>query len=160
MHADAVNTRLNARLNVYINNNYWKQKSSFLCTAVISSSDMSLMELSTSRMRFFLYQPYAVSSKEISAILISWSFFLSSSVHFSYDGGSHLIYCHQFFFYSTLFHCFLGTWYQGLSKVLWKAVARPLNLRIKAAILFHDTLHGFWAGRGAGTAALEAKLLQ
>ena len=28
-----------------------------------------------------------------------------------------------------------------------------------ASITFHDVLHGFWAGRGVGTAALEAKLL-
>ena len=28
------------------------------------------------------------------------------------------------------------------------------------AITYHDFLHGFWAGRGTGTATLEAELLQ
>ena len=48
----------------------------------------------------------------------------------------------------------------GLVEVLWKVVASLLNCRITAAISFHDTIHGFWAGRGKGTAALKAKLLQ
>ena len=29
-----------------------------------------------------------------------------------------------------------------------------------AATTFHDVLHGFWAGRGIGTATFESKLLQ
>ena len=29
-----------------------------------------------------------------------------------------------------------------------------------AAITYHDALHGFWAGRGTGTAALEDNLPQ
>ena len=41
-----------------------------------------------------------------------------------------------------------------------KVVAEILNLRLTASINFHDFLHGFRAGRGTGTATLEAKLLQ
>ena len=43
---------------------------------------------------------------------------------------------------------------------MWKVVAVILNLRITASITFHDFLHIFRAGRGTGTATLEAKLLQ
>ena len=35
-----------------------------------------------------------------------------------------------------------------------------LNRRFTASITYHDFLHGLWAGRGTGTATLEAKLLQ
>ena len=35
-----------------------------------------------------------------------------------------------------------------------------LKLRLTAAIFFQENLHGFWAGQGTGTAALESKLLQ
>ena len=35
-----------------------------------------------------------------------------------------------------------------------------LHCRITAGINFHDALHGFWEGRGTGTATLEEKLLQ
>ena len=35
-----------------------------------------------------------------------------------------------------------------------------LNCRFTASITYHDFLHGFWAGRGTGTATLEAKVLQ
>ena len=35
-----------------------------------------------------------------------------------------------------------------------------LNCRLTSSITFHDILHGFRAGRGTGTATLEAKLLQ
>ena len=48
----------------------------------------------------------------------------------------------------------------GLVEVMWKAVAAILNRRLMASITFHDFLHGFRAGRGTGTATLEAKLLQ
>ena len=48
----------------------------------------------------------------------------------------------------------------GLVEVMWKVVAEILNLRLTASITYHDFLHGFWAGRGTGTATLEAKLLQ
>ena len=48
----------------------------------------------------------------------------------------------------------------GLVEVMWKVVAAILNRRLAASITFHDFLHRFWAGRGTGTATLEAKLLQ
>ena len=35
-----------------------------------------------------------------------------------------------------------------------------INRRLMAEISFHDTIHGFRAGRRRGTAALDAKLLQ
>ena len=44
-------------------------------------------------------------------------------------------------------------------EVLWKTVTSLLNQRLMEAIKFHDVLHRFRAGRGTGTAALEAKLL-
>ena len=36
----------------------------------------------------------------------------------------------------------------GLVEVLWKAITSLLNHQLTAVISFHDTLHGFWAGRG------------
>ena len=48
----------------------------------------------------------------------------------------------------------------GLVEVMWKVVAAILNRRLTSSITYHDFLHGFWAGRGTGTATLEAKLLQ
>ena len=48
----------------------------------------------------------------------------------------------------------------GLMEVMWKVVAAVLNRRITASITSHDFDHGFWSGRGTGTATLEAKLLQ
>ena len=48
----------------------------------------------------------------------------------------------------------------GLVKVLWKAIVSLLNRRLTAAISFHDTLNRFQLGRGTGTAALEANLLE
>ena len=48
----------------------------------------------------------------------------------------------------------------GLVEAMWKVVAAILNFRITASITFHDFLHGFRAGRGTGTATLEAKLIQ
>ena len=48
----------------------------------------------------------------------------------------------------------------GLVEVMWKVVAVILNHRLTYSITFHDVLHGFRAGRGTGTATLEAKLLQ
>ena len=45
-------------------------------------------------------------------------------------------------------------------EVVWKAVLVILNCRFTASITYHDSLHGFWAGRGTGTATLEFKLLQ
>ena len=48
----------------------------------------------------------------------------------------------------------------GLVEVMWKVVAVILNRRLTSSIAFHDVLHRFRAGRGMGTATLEAKLLQ
>ena len=48
----------------------------------------------------------------------------------------------------------------GLVEVMWKVVVAILNRRLTTSITFHDFLHGFWAGRGTGTATLEAKTLQ
>ena len=45
-------------------------------------------------------------------------------------------------------------------EVMWKVVAVILNRRFTSSITFHNVLHGFRAGRGTGTATLEAKLLQ
>ena len=47
----------------------------------------------------------------------------------------------------------------GLMEVMWKVVAAILNLRLTSSITFNGFLHGFRAGRGTGTATLEAKLL-
>ena len=47
----------------------------------------------------------------------------------------------------------------GLVEVMWKVVAAILNRRLTASITYHNFQHGFWAGRGTGTANLEAKLL-
>ena len=44
--------------------------------------------------------------------------------------------------------------------MMWKVVAAILHRRLATAITYHDLLHGFRAGRGTGTATLEAKLLQ
>ena len=51
-------------------------------------------------------------------------------------------------------------WGIGLVEVMWKVVEAILNRRFTASITYHDALHGFRAGRGTGTATLEAKLLQ
>ena len=48
----------------------------------------------------------------------------------------------------------------GILEVLWKALLRVINRRIRAAVKFHGVLHGFWVGWGMGTASLETKLLQ
>ena len=48
----------------------------------------------------------------------------------------------------------------GLVELMWKVVAAILNHRLTASITFHNFLHGFQAGRGTGTATLEANLLQ
>ena len=45
-------------------------------------------------------------------------------------------------------------------EVVWKVVAAILNCRFTSSIIYHDALHGFRAGRGTGTATLEANLLQ
>ena len=43
-------------------------------------------------------------------------------------------------------------------EVMWKAVAAILNCWLTDSINFHKYLHDFRAGRGTGTATLEAKL--
>ena len=43
---------------------------------------------------------------------------------------------------------------------MWKVVAEILNLRFTSSITYHDFLHSFRAGRGKGTATLEANILQ
>ena len=55
-----------------------------------------------------------------------------------------------------------GTEFRGivLVEVLWKEIYGIINHRISSPIHFHNALHGFRAGRGTGTATLEAKLLQ
>ena len=45
-------------------------------------------------------------------------------------------------------------------EVIWKTMTSLLNHQLMVEIKFHDVLHGFWAGCGTGTAALETKLLQ
>ena len=45
-------------------------------------------------------------------------------------------------------------------EVVWKVVATILNRRFTSSITYHTAHHGFRAGRGTGTATLEAKLLQ
>ena len=45
-------------------------------------------------------------------------------------------------------------------EVMWKVVAEILHRLLATAITYHDFLHCFRAGRGTGTATLEAKLLQ
>ena len=51
-------------------------------------------------------------------------------------------------------------WGIGLVEVMWKVVAVILNRCLTSSITFHDVLHEFRAGRGTGTATLEAKLPQ
>ena len=48
----------------------------------------------------------------------------------------------------------------GLVEVMWKVVAAIFHLQLMTAITYHEFLHGFRAGRGTGTATLEANLLQ
>ena len=52
--------------------------------------------------------------------------------------------------------------YRGISlvEVMWKVVAVILNRRLTSSITFHNILPGFRAGRGTGTATLEATLIQ
>jgi len=48
----------------------------------------------------------------------------------------------------------------GLLEAVWKLLASIIDLRMKAQIRFHDSLHGSVPGRGTGTAVFEAKLFQ
>ena len=45
-------------------------------------------------------------------------------------------------------------------EVIWKLITSIINARLKGSIEFHDSLHGFRAERGTGTATIEAKLIQ
>ena len=45
-------------------------------------------------------------------------------------------------------------------EVVWKAVEVILNRHFTNSTTYHDSLHGFQAGYGMGTATLKAKLLQ
>ncbi len=47
----------------------------------------------------------------------------------------------------------------GLLEPFWKVIERVINKRLEA-IALHDSLHGCRAGRGTGTAVIEAKLTQ
>ena len=48
----------------------------------------------------------------------------------------------------------------GLVEVMWKVVAANIYRRLTSSITYHDSQHGFWAGRGRGTATLESNMLQ
>jgi hypothetical protein len=48
----------------------------------------------------------------------------------------------------------------GLLEITWKLISRIIDRRIRQHVEFHDTIHGFRAKRGCGTATIEAKLLQ
>ena len=51
-------------------------------------------------------------------------------------------------------------WGIGLVEVTWKLMTVILHRRQTTGLQLYDVLHGFWEGRGTGTATLEAKLLQ
>ena len=55
----------------------------------------------------------------------------------------------------------MGGGYQGirLVGVVWKFCATVVNFRLNRSMTLHDALHEFRAGRGMGTATLEAKLV-
>ena len=55
-----------------------------------------------------------------------------------------------------------GGYYRSIDlvEVVWKVVAEILNSRPTAFIIYHNFIHGFWAGRGTGTCTLETKLIQ
>ena len=46
----------------------------------------------------------------------------------------------------------------GLLETLWKVVKALINNRLRTSLQMHGILHGFRAGRGAGTAIMELKL--
>jgi hypothetical protein len=51
--------------------------------------------------------------------------------------------------------------YRGIAllEVIYKLISSIINRRLACSVKFHDSIHGFRAGRGTGTAILEAKLL-
>ena len=48
----------------------------------------------------------------------------------------------------------------GLQEVVWKVVEVVIHTQIISVLQFHDILHGFCAGRGAGTDIMGLKLAQ
>ena len=48
----------------------------------------------------------------------------------------------------------------GLVEVLYKALLRVIDKRIRAAVQFHDVFHDFWESWGMGTASLKYDFLQ
>ena len=48
----------------------------------------------------------------------------------------------------------------GILEVMWKMVEGVIYTRVKSAVLFHDVLHGFHAGRGTGNTIMELKIAQ
>jgi hypothetical protein len=46
----------------------------------------------------------------------------------------------------------------GLLEVVWKLISSVINGRMKAAINFDDSIHGFREQRGTGTAIIQQKL--
>ena len=48
----------------------------------------------------------------------------------------------------------------GLVEVVWKTLVVILNCRFTASTTYHDSLHGFQAGRGMVTVKLKFKLIQ
>ena len=52
------------------------------------------------------------------------------------------------------------TWGIGLLEVVWKVVEAVIETWIKSLVQFHNEMHGFCAGREAGTAITELKPAQ
>ncbi len=50
--------------------------------------------------------------------------------------------------------------YRGIAllEIVYKLVSSIINRRLASTVKFHDAVHGFRAGRGTGTAIIEAKL--
>ena len=45
-------------------------------------------------------------------------------------------------------------------EAVWKVVESVIDTQIKMVVQFHDVLHGFRAGKGAGTTIMELKLVK
>ena len=48
----------------------------------------------------------------------------------------------------------------GMLEVMWKVVEGVIDTLVKAAVQFHDVLHGFHAGRGTGTTIMDLNISQ
>jgi hypothetical protein len=46
----------------------------------------------------------------------------------------------------------------GLLETIWKLIASIIDRRLGSGITLHNAHHGFWRGRGTGTAIMEMKL--